>query len=79
MSNDATHGERRHQMTDPSLYKLNISRRGPPPRPFGWEICRSDDLSEVERSQDTFRARYEAIKDGEQALKDLNTRSGAHW
>jgi hypothetical protein len=64
-------------MTDPSRYKLNISRRGPPSRPFGWEICRSGDLSEVQRSQDTFRARYEAIKDGAQALKDLNMHSDA--
>jgi hypothetical protein len=64
-------------MKDRSAYKLNISRRGPLPRPFGWEICRSDDLSEVERSLDTFRARYEAIKDGEQALKDLKARSDA--
>jgi hypothetical protein len=64
-------------MKDPSRYKLSISRRGPPPRPFGWEICRSDGSSEVERSQDTFRARYEAIKDGEQALTDLNARSDA--
>ena len=66
-------------MTGTFPYRLVVSRRGPPARPFGWEICRSDDLSEVERSQDTFRARYEAIKDGEQALKDLNARSGARW
>ena len=64
-------------MTDRPQYRLNISRRGPPPRPFGWEICRSDDLSEVERSPETFRARYEAIKSGEQALKELNARDDA--
>ena len=64
-------------MKDQLQYKLNVSRRGPPPRPFGWEICRSDDRLEVERSKDTFRARYEAIKEGEQALKDLNARSDA--
>ena len=58
-------------MMQSSQYQLNISRRGPPPRPFGWEICRSDDLSEVGRSSQTFRSRYEALKEGEQALDQL--------
>jgi hypothetical protein len=60
------------KMIESSQYRLNISRRGPPPRPFGWEICRRDNPSEVERSADTFRSRYEAIQDGERALKQLN-------
>ena len=62
-------------MTESSRYQLNISRRGPPPRPFGWEICRRDDLSEVERSADTFRSRHDAIQDGERALKELREKS----
>ena len=62
-------------MNELSRYKLNITRRGPPPRPFGWEIWRTEDHSEIGRSLDTFRSRYEAIKDGEQALKDVNARS----
>ena len=57
-------------MTQLAQYRLNISRRGPPPRPFGWEICRAYDHAEVERSADTFRARHEAIKDGERAMKE---------
>ena len=59
-------------MTELSKFRLNISRCGPPPRPFAWEICRVDDLLEVQRSQNTFRSRHEAIKDGERALNDLN-------
>ena len=45
---------------------LAISRCGPPPRPFGWEI--RDANSEIARSAETFRARYEAIADGQRAL-----------
>ncbi len=52
-----------------SRYRVNITRRGPPPRPFGWEVCRREDATEVERSPDTFRARYEAIADGERAAQ----------
>jgi hypothetical protein len=55
-------------------YRVNITRRGPPPRPFGWEICRCDDAAEVERSRDTFRARYEAIADGERAAQELDAK-----
>jgi len=61
-------------MALPSKYRLVISRRGPPPRPFGWEICGVDDALELERSGDTFRARYEAIADGELALHRWQTR-----
>jgi hypothetical protein len=45
---------------------LVISRRGPPDRPFGWEIC--DDSGEIARSTETFRSRDEAVADGEQFL-----------
>jgi hypothetical protein len=45
---------------------LVISRRGPPDRPFGWEIC--DDSGEIARSAETFRSRDEAIADGRQTL-----------
>src|SRR5262249_18642470 len=61
-------------MALPSKYRLVISRRGPPPRPFGGEICGVDDALELERSSDTFRARYEAIADGELALRRWQTR-----
>jgi hypothetical protein len=60
-------------MIESSQYRLNTSRRGPSARPFGWEICRRDDPSEVTRLTDTFRSRYEAIQDGERALRQLNT------
>ena len=49
---------------------LVISRRGPPPRPFGWEI--RDTSGEIARSAETFRARYEAIADGQRALDSFN-------
>jgi hypothetical protein len=49
---------------------LVISRRGPPPRPFGWEI--RDAGGEIARSEETFRARYEAIADGQRALDSMS-------
>lgn len=52
-------------------YKLNVSRRGPPPRPFGWEINQGDPPHEVARSPDTFRSRHEAIADGERIIETL--------
>ena len=53
---------------------LVISRRGPPPRPFGWEI--RDGSVEIARSVETFRARYEAIADGQRKLDELRAGSG---
>ena len=64
-------------MSNSSRYRVNITRRGPPPRPFGWEICRCDDATEVERSRDTFRARYEAIADGERAAQAWDAKQDA--
>jgi hypothetical protein len=52
-----------------SLDNLRISRRGPPARPFGWEIVA--DGVEIDRSKETFRARYEAIADGERVLGEI--------
>jgi len=46
---------------------LVISRRGPPARPFSWEI--RDANGEIARSAETFRARYDAIADGQRALE----------
>ena len=65
-------------MGSSSRYRVNITRRGPPPRPFGWEICRCDDATEVERSPDTFRARYEAIADGERAARAWDAKQDSH-
>jgi len=55
-------------------YQVRISRRGPPARPFGWELFRRDDASEVERSTKTFYSRHEAIVDGERAAVDQDKR-----
>ncbi|NDH63156.1 MAG: hypothetical protein EBY18_16250 [Alphaproteobacteria bacterium] len=63
-------------MTAPSPYRLAIVRRGPPARPFAWEIVRQHDSAEVARSADTFRSRREAIADGERALGECS--QGAH-
>lgn len=60
-------------MTPGSLYRVNVSRRGPPARPFGWEICRSADGAEVRRSTDTFRARHEAIAAAESVARTLDS------
>jgi hypothetical protein len=50
---------------------LVITRRGPPERPFGWEIL--DGSGEITRSLETFAARDEAIADGQRTLEsDLN-------
>lgn len=51
-------------MMDATRYKLDTTRRGPPGRPFGWQILRRDDAVEVERSKETFRSRHEAMTDG---------------
>ena len=51
-----------------------MSRRGPPARPFGWEICHSTDGTEVQRSTETFRARHEAIADAETVARSLELR-----
>jgi hypothetical protein len=55
---------------------LVITRRGPPPRPFGWEI--RDAVGEIARSAETFRARYEAIADGQRKLDELQAGSVNH-
>ena len=59
-------------MSDFSRYRVNVTRRGPPPRPFGWEICRSDDGTEVQRSAGTFRARHEALSEAERIVQSLD-------
>ncbi len=46
-------------------YQVRVSHRGPPGQPFGWELCRRCDGSEVERSTETFRSRHEALREGE--------------
>ena len=63
-------------MPHSASYRVNITRRGPPPRPFGWELCRRDDAREVERSPDTFRSRHEAIADGERAAAARDVQDG---
>jgi hypothetical protein len=44
-------------------YVVRISRRGPAPKPFGWEILRVADASEVARSSKTFPTRAKALAD----------------
>lgn len=68
-------------MTDPttapeSRYRVSVTRRGPPPRPFGWEVCRRVDGTEMMRSSETFQARHEAIADGERAVRSLDVLPG---
>ena len=61
-------------MDKASPFRLVTSRRGPPGRPFGWEICKGDAAIEVARSSETFRSRHEAITDGERTLQALTSR-----
>jgi len=63
-------------MDKASPFRLVTSRRGPPGRPFGWEICKGDAAIEVARSSETFRSRHEAITDGERTLQALNKSTG---
>ena len=56
-------------MGDALNLRLIISRRGPPARPFGWEIVVGADSREIERSAETFRSRHEAIANGERILQ----------
>jgi hypothetical protein len=63
-------------MDKESPFRLVTSRRGPPGRPFGWEICKGDASIEVARSTETFRSRHEAITDGERTLQALNKSAG---
>lgn len=58
-------------MSEPTRYTVKISRRGPPSRPFGWEICQLEDGIEVERSTNTFSTRGEALADSAPALAPL--------
>jgi hypothetical protein len=51
-------------MNEPTRYRLDAPRIGPPGRPFGWKVLRRDDATEVERSPQTFRSRHEAMADG---------------
>ena len=52
---------------------LVISRRGPPERPFAWEI--RDSNGELARSLDTFQGRDEAVADGQRKLDELQAGS----
>lgn len=51
-------------MNEPTRYRLDVARTGPPGRPFAWKVLRRDDAIEVERSRETFRSRHEALADG---------------
>jgi hypothetical protein len=64
------------RMNKSSPYRLVTSRRGPPGRPFGWEICKGDGVIEIARSSETFRSRHEAIADGERKLQTLAASRG---
>jgi hypothetical protein len=50
------------------LRTIRITRRGPPSRPFGWEICRQGTSVTVECSTRTFRTRSEALADSARAV-----------
>jgi len=60
-------------VAETSTRVLVISRRGPPERPFGWEI--RDDSGEIARSLYTFQVRDEARADGQRELDGLQAGS----
>jgi hypothetical protein len=51
------------KMSDLSRYLLRITRRGPSTAPFGWQIIRQQDSTEIARSARTFATRAEALVD----------------
>ena len=56
-------------------YKVRVSRRGPPARPFGWELCQRDNTErEIERSTETYRSHHEASLEGERAAIERDQR-----
>jgi hypothetical protein len=55
------------EMSEPTGYTIRITRRGPPSRPFGWEIRRQDDSVKLASSTKTFRTRGEALADSARA------------
>jgi succinoglycan biosynthesis protein ExoL len=55
------------EMSEPSGYAILIIRRGPPPRPFGWEVRRHGDSVKVVSSTKTFLSRGEALADSARA------------
>jgi hypothetical protein len=55
------------EMSKPTGYTIRITRRGPPSRPFGWEVRRQDDDVKLASSTKTFRTRGEALADSSRA------------
>lgn len=50
-------------MSQPTDYLLRITLSGPLGTPFGWQILRQQDSSEIARSARTFATRLEALAD----------------
>jgi hypothetical protein len=58
-------------MNKPAGHEIRITDRGPPSRPFGWEIYRLDDSVKLASSTETFRTRGEALADSARAAAAL--------
>lgn len=58
-------------MSPPDQYLLRITRSGPTSAPFGWQIIRQQDSSEIARSEKTFSTRMEALADSARAAAPL--------
>jgi|AGTN01.2.fsa_nt_gi hypothetical protein len=51
-------------MIEATRYKLEVTREGRIDRRFGWQVLRRDDAVEVEKSEQTFGSRHEAMAHG---------------
>ena len=58
-------------MSQRTHYFVQIAKRGPVGKRFGWAICRQDNLLEVNRSTETFESRTAALLDSVRAAASL--------
>ena len=58
-------------MSNQPGYHVRVTRRGPPPTPFGWEIYRDGASVPIERPARTFRTRVEALLDSVPVVASL--------
>ena len=57
--------------SDPADYSFVVKRRGPPSKPWRWEIYCACKAVPVERSPIFFESMAEAVKAGKKALADF--------
>jgi hypothetical protein len=61
-------------LTTPDDYEVVVKRRDPGSKPWRWEIYVAGKTRHVERSENSYAAMAEAMRDGKEALKRLLAR-----